>query len=100
MDMSGALELRKLLSDPNVSVIVVEHRERLARFGVEYIEAALAAHGRSVVVLDDKEVEDDLVRDMTEVLTAMCVRLYGRRSASRRAAAAVRAAAKEPEGGL
>lgn len=93
-------ELRKLLSDPNVSVIVVEHRERLARFGVEYIEAALAAHGRSVVVLDDKEVEDDLVRDMTEVLTAMCVRLYGRRSASRRAAAAVRAAANEPEGGL
>lgn len=25
---------------------MVEHRERLARFGVEYIEAALAAQGR------------------------------------------------------
>jgi putative resolvase len=90
-------KLRKLLADPKVSVIVVEHRDRLARFGVEYLEAALAAHGRSIVVLDDTEVADDLVRDMTQVLTAMCARLYGRRSAARRAAAAVRAAQAEPE---
>jgi putative resolvase len=90
-------KLRKLLGDPKVSVIVVEHRDRLARFGVEYLEAALAAHGRGIVVLDDTEVADDLVRDMTEVLTAMCARLYGRRSAARRAAAAVRAAQAEPE---
>ncbi|WP_445184986.1 IS607 family transposase [Pseudonocardia sp. Cha107L01] len=89
-------KLRKLLADPTVSVIVVEHRDRLARFGVEYLEAALAAHGRCIVVLDDNELEDDLVRDLTEVLTAMCAPLYGRRSAARRAAAAVHAAANQP----
>jgi putative resolvase len=88
-------KLRKLLADPTVSRIVVEHRDRLARFGVEYLEAALAAHGRRVVVVDDTEVADDLVRDMTEVMTAMCARLYGRRSAARRAAAAVHAAEAE-----
>ncbi len=38
--------LLSLLRDPQVSVIVVEHRDRLARFGVEYIEAALSAAGR------------------------------------------------------
>ena len=42
-------KLRTLLGDPKVSTIVVEHRDRLARFGVEYLEAALAAHGRSAV---------------------------------------------------
>lgn len=89
-------KLHKLLGDPKVSTIVVEHRDRLARFGVEYLEAALAAHGRTVAVLDDKELDDDLVREMTEVLTAMCARLYGRRSAARRAAAAVHAAAADP----
>jgi putative resolvase len=89
-------KLRRLLGDPTVSTIVVEHRDRLARFGVEYLEAALSAHGRTVVVLDDTEVADDLARDMTEVLTAMCARLYGRRSASRRAAAAVVAIGNEP----
>lgn len=90
-------KLRKLLGDPKVSTIVVEHRDRLARFGVEYLEAALSAHGRTVVVLDDAELPDDLVRDLTEVLTSMCARLYGHRSASRRAAAAVVAIENEPD---
>lgn len=90
-------KLRKLLGDPKVSVIVVEHRERLARFGVEYLEAALSAHGRTIIVLDDTELEDDLARDLTEILTSMCARLYGRRSAARRAAAAVHAAANLPD---
>ena len=90
-------KLRTLLGDPKVSTIVVEHRDRLARFGVEYLEAALAAHGRTVVVLDDAESPDDLARDLTEVLTSMCARLYGRGSASRRAAAAVVAIENEPD---
>jgi putative resolvase len=90
-------KLRQLLGDPKVSAIVVEHRDRLARFGVEYLEAALSAHGRTVVVLDEGELPDDLARDLTEVLTSMCARLYGRRSASRRAAAAVVAIENEPD---
>ena len=90
-------KLRKLLGDPTVSTIVVERRDRLTRFGVEYLEAALSVHGRTVVVLDDAELPDDLARDLTEVLTSMCARLYGRRSASRRAAAAVAAIRNEPD---
>lgn len=90
-------KLRKLLADPKVTTIVVEHRDRLARFGVQYLEAALAAHGRTVVILDDAELPDDLARDLTEVLTSMCARLYGRRSATRRAAAAVVAIEQVPE---
>ena len=42
-----------------------------------------------------REVDDDLVRDITEVLTSMCARLYGRRSAKRRAERAVKAAAED-----
>lgn len=90
-------KLRRLLADPEVSTIVVEHRDRLARFGAGYLESALAAHGRTVVVLDDAELPDDLARDLTEVLTSMCARLYGRRSAARRAAAAVVAIENEPD---
>jgi putative resolvase len=88
---------RKPLADPTASTIVIEHRDRLARFGIEYLKTALAAHGRTIVVLDDTELANDLVHDMTEVLTAMCARLYGRRSAARRAAAAVHAAANLPD---
>jgi putative resolvase len=85
-------KLRRLLADRTVRTIVVEHRDRLARLGSEYVEAALLGAGRRLVVVDATEVEDDLVRDMTEVLTSLCARLYGRRSARTRAARALRCA--------
>ena len=87
-------KLLRLLRDGSVKTIVVEHRDRLARFGCEYIEAALAATGRTVLIIDSNELKDDLVRDVTEVLTSLCARLYGRRSAAHRASRAV-AALKE-----
>lgn len=53
-----------------------------------------------IVVADPGETTDDLVRDMMEVLTSMCARLYGRRGARNRAMRAVTAtktAEPEPE---
>ncbi|AEF38968.1 Resolvase domain protein [Hoyosella subflava DQS3-9A1] len=84
-------KIRRVLSDPSASVVVVEHRDRLARFGVEHLEAALSAQGRRIVVTGEGETDDDLVRDMIEVLTSMCARLYGRRGAHNRAMRAVTA---------
>jgi predicted site-specific integrase-resolvase len=86
-----------LLADPTVRVIVVEHRDRLARFGSEYIEAAMSASGRKLIVVDQSEMKDDLVQDMIAVLTSFCARLYGRRSAKNRAAKAIAAAASPTE---
>jgi putative resolvase len=85
-------KLARLLADPQVATIVVEHRDRLARFGVEQLQAALAAHGRRVLVADTGETTDDLVRDMIEVLTSFCARLYGRQGARNRALRALTAA--------
>ena len=94
--MNGArARARRLLADPAAAVIVVEHRGRLGRMNAELVEAALAAHGRRLVVLDDSEVTDDLVRDMIEVLTSFCARLYGRRSARNRALKAVGCAQRD-----
>jgi putative resolvase len=52
-------KLLRVLKDPTVGRIVVEHRDRLARFGFEMVEAAPKAEG---------EVKDDLVRDLLKVL--------------------------------
>src|SRR3954468_11936151 len=81
-----------LLRDPAVTTIVVEHRDRFARFGAEYVEAVLAAQGRRLLVVDPAEVDDDLVRDVTEILTSLCARLYGRRAAANHARRAIEAA--------
>lgn len=85
-------KLHRVLADPKTAVIVVEHRDRLARFGVEHLQAALSATGRELVILDPEETTDDLVKDMTDVLTSMCARLYGQRAAKNRAARAIAAA--------
>ena len=84
-------KLMKLLADPAVAAIVVEHRDRLMRFGFEYVESALRAQKRQVIIMNPGEVKDDLVQDMIEVLTLFCARLYGRRSARHKAEKAVKA---------
>ena len=64
---------RKLISalrDPDVHAVVVEHRDRSARFGSESIEIALAAQGRRLLFVDEAEMKDDRVQDMIEVLTS------------------------------
>ncbi|MFG2044235.1 IS607 family transposase [Dactylosporangium sp. NPDC048998] len=85
------------LRDPGVSTIVVEHRDRFARFGADDVEAALAAQGRRLLVVDPAVVDDDLVGDVTEILTGRCARLYGRRAAANRASRAVAAATATAE---
>jgi putative resolvase len=82
-------KLLRLLGDSTVEHIVVEHRDRLMRFGAEYVEAALAARGGTLLVVDESELKDDLVQDMISVLTSFCARLYGRRSAKHRAEKAI-----------
>lgn len=94
--MNGSrAKVRRLLADPRVTAVVVEHRDRLGRMNTELVESALSAHGRRLVVLDGGEVDDDLVRDMVEVLTSFCARLYGRRSARNRALKAVGCAQRD-----
>jgi predicted site-specific integrase-resolvase len=82
-------EFLALLRDESVTAIVAEHRDRFARFGAEYIEAALSAQGRRLLVVDPPEADDDLVRDVTEILTSLCARMDGRRAAADRATRAV-----------
>jgi len=86
-------KFRALLADPTVTTIVVEHRNRFWRFGSEYVAASLEAHGRSLMIMDNAEVDRDLVRDMTEILTSFCARLYGQRALAHRAQRALAAAA-------
>ena len=85
-------KLNRLLADPTVGTIIVEHRDRLARMNMGLVESALKAQGRRIIVVDDTGLDDDLVRDMTEVLTSFCARLYGRRAAKRKTDAALKAA--------
>jgi predicted site-specific integrase-resolvase len=78
-------KLKKLLTNPQVGVLVVEHRDRLTRFGYSYITTLLELQGRRVEVLYPSDTGDDLLDDYVAVITSMAVRIYGRRNSKRRA---------------
>ena len=71
----GRPKLLRLLADATVGSIAVDHRDCLARLGSEYIEAVLSGAGRRLLVMESNELEDDLLRDMNEVLTSLRARL-------------------------
>ena len=88
-------QLRRIIGDPSVGTIIVEHRERLCRSGSSTSKPPCrpgAPASWSWMTVKSGTVEDDLVRDATEVMTSLCARLYGKRSARRRAERAVAAA--------
>ena len=84
-------QLHKLLRDVTVTTILVEHRDRLARFGVPYLESVLESTGRRIVVMNDTEQKDDLVQDFVDVVTCFCARIYGKHTAKNKAKKALEA---------
>jgi predicted site-specific integrase-resolvase len=78
-------KLVRLLADPSVTTIVVEHRDRLTRFGFNYIQTLLQTQGRQVLVINESDSQNELVDDFVAVITSMCARIYGRRNAKQKA---------------
>lgn len=73
-------QLVKLLKDPAVKRIVVEHRDRLTRFGFHYLEILAEIEGFEIVVVNKTLDNDknDLMSDFTAILTSFCARLYSK----------------------
>jgi putative resolvase len=78
-------KLSKILTDTHIGIIVVEHRDRLTRFGFAYIEQLLNMQGRRIEVMFPSDTNHDLVDDFIAVITSMASRIYGRRHSKERA---------------
>jgi putative resolvase len=78
-------KLAKLLTDPTIGTVIVEQRDRLTRFGYEYIRQLLETHGRHLEVLFPSETEQEFVDDLVAVISSMAARLYGQRRSKRTA---------------
>jgi len=86
---SGMNDKRKKLTkilESRPTHIIVEHKDRLTRFGFNYIETLLKNQNCKVLVLNrDIEDETDLVKDMISIITSFCCRLYGLRRGQNKA---------------
>lgn len=84
-------KLNQILSNKNIGRIIVEHRDRLARFGVQMLIESFKASNREIVIINKSELKNDLVQDFVDVVTSMCARIYGKRSAKNKAQKALKA---------
>ena len=80
-------QLVALLKDPTVARIVVEHRDRLTRFGFNYLEVLAEIEGFEIVVVKKTMDNDskDLMADFTAIITSFCARLYSQRRGKKKA---------------
>jgi putative resolvase len=75
----------KLLADPTIGTIIVEHRDRSTRFGWNYITTLMRAQGRRMEAIFPDDTSDDLVNDFVSLITSIAARMYGRRGSRRKA---------------
>jgi len=76
-------KLIKLFQERKATRIVVEHKDRLTRFGFNFIET-LYPECKIIVVNDVEDSESDLMQDFISLVTCFCVRLYGQRRSRRK----------------
>lgn len=81
----GRKQLSSILKDKSITRIVVEHKDRLARFGFNYIKELLELDGREIIVVNIQDnTKDDLMQDFVSIITSFTARLYGQRRTKRK----------------
>lgn len=78
-------KLEKLLKQDDYQFLIVEHKDRLGRFGTHYIDVLLARCGVTLEVVNLAENgRDELMTDLVAIITSFAARLYGQRRAKRK----------------
>jgi len=78
-------KLKKLLEQGKATKIVVEHKDRLTRFGLEYIKLACNKFNCEIVVLNNSDDEkENIIEDFVSIITSFCAKIYGQRRSKRK----------------
>ncbi len=77
--------MNKLFIDKNYNTLIVEHKDRLTRFGFNYINILFNELGKHIEVVNETDNDrNDLMQDMISMVTSMCARYYGLRRGKRK----------------
>jgi len=81
-DRNGLQKLFKIVESRQVDVVVVEFKDRLTRFGFEYLKRYFESHGVKVEVVEETErgYMEELIEDFVAIVISFAARIYGKRS--------------------
>lgn len=78
-------KLLRILNNPVVTKIIVEHKDRLTRFGYTYLEQWMQMRGCTIEIINESANDrDDLMQDFVSLVTSFTARLYGQRRSKRK----------------
>lgn len=78
-------KLLKILDDIEVTHLVVEHKDRLTRFGFNFLKSWLDSRQCQIIIINNVETDkEDLMQDFVSLVTSMVARLYGLRRSKRK----------------
>ena len=77
----GRKKLSNIFLNKKVTKVVVEHNDRLTRFGFNYLKQLWDVE--IIVINEVVEDEKDLMQDFVSLVTSFCARLYGKRRTKR-----------------
>jgi len=83
----GLLQLCNLINQHKVSRVIITYKDRLTRFGFDYLSSYFASHGTTIEIINeetDQSIEQELVADMIAIITSFSGKVYGLRSAKRK----------------
>lgn len=80
----GLLKLLAMAKNKQVTDVAIRYKDRLTRFGFEYLQVYFDSHGVKLHVFDDKvkepTLQEELVEDLLAIVTSFSGKLYGSRS--------------------
>lgn len=77
-------KLLKILTEGKATHLIVEHKDRLSRFGTEYIKLLCNQQNCQLIIINDaKSDKEDLIADFVAIITSFCARIYGQRRSKR-----------------
>ncbi|MCC5618197.1 IS607 family transposase [Nostoc sp. CHAB 5836] len=78
-------KLERLLLKDDYDILLVEHKDRLGRFGTHYIDILLRRLGVNLEIVNLADNgRDELMQDLVAIITSFAARLYGQRRAKRK----------------
>ena len=78
-------QLNSLFNDNSFDIIIVENKDRLTRFGFNYLEHLFNNNNQKIEMINHVDnVDEDIIDDFMSIITSFCARIYGKRQSKRK----------------
>jgi len=73
-------QLMRIIKEEKATILVIEHKDRLTRFGFNYLKELFKKMNCKIVVINECDSEkEDLMQDFVSIITSFCAKIYGQR---------------------